>query len=245
MRIGIYGGTFNPIHNTHIEIARAAQKQFNLDRVDFLVAGTPPHKSTSDAIADSNRVSMVQLAIEDEPDFFIDDREIYRPGKSYSYITFQELKKEHPNDELFFIMGSDSLTNFKNWVQPYSISECCTVIAAPRLGDSTDELIHTIHECKNMFDGDFFLIDYTANNISSTTIRKDFYKNTVVRECLSSSVCDYIIEHNLYSEYTYDYDFIKDLDDKMHHELKTGRYIHTVGVANMAYSMALRWDYPA
>ena len=95
MRIGIYGGTFNPIHNTHIEIAEAALAQFKLDTVYFLVAGTPPHKDTAETISDINRLEMVSIAIKDNPKFSIDDRELYRSGKSYSYITMTELKKEH------------------------------------------------------------------------------------------------------------------------------------------------------
>ena len=87
MRIGIYGGTFNPIHNTHIEIAKAALKQYSLDKVYFMVAGAPPHKDTAESISDICRLEMVSLAIKNEPNLFIDNREIYRAGKSYSYIS--------------------------------------------------------------------------------------------------------------------------------------------------------------
>ena len=128
MRIGVYGGTFNPIHNTHIEIARSAKEQFDLDIVYFLVSGTPPHKSTNESISDLCRLDMVRIAIEGMDGYSIDDRELYRAGKSFSYITFTELKKEYPDDELFFIMGSDSLLNFKNWVKPDIISECATIL---------------------------------------------------------------------------------------------------------------------
>ena len=245
MRIGIYGGTFNPIHKTHIEISRAALNQFNLDCVYFLVAGTPPHKSTSENISDMCRLDMVRLAINSDNNFYVDDREIYRAGKSYSYITFQELKAEHPSDDLFFIMGGDSLINFKNWVKPEIISESCTILAAPRLGDSIEQLNQSIFEYKRIFDGDFFLIDYNANNISSSEIREKFYSDLSVRASLLPDIKEYILEHNLYSPYSYDYSFIKNLDEKMQQELKPGRYVHTLGVANMAYSLALRWNYPA
>ena len=163
MRIGIYGGTFNPIHNTHIEIAQAAKKQFDLDIVYFLISGTPPHKNTSETVADLCRYDMVRLAIQDIDGFEIDDREIYRAGKSYSYITFTELHEEHPDDDLFFIMGSDSLINFKNWVKPEIISEYASILTAPRAGDDISKIEQAINECKNIFDGDFFLIDYINN----------------------------------------------------------------------------------
>ena len=139
-RIGVYGGTFNPIHNTHIEIAKVALEQYKLDKVYFLVAGTPPHKNTAESVSDINRLEMVKLAINGQEGLDIDDREIYRAGKSYSYITFSEYHMERPDDEIFFIMGSDSLLNFKNWVKPDVISEYVTVLVAPRFGDDIKQI---------------------------------------------------------------------------------------------------------
>ena len=245
MRIGIYGGTFNPIHNTHIDIAKAALVQYNLDKVFLLVAGTPPHKSTAESVADTCRLEMVKLAIKNENGLLIDDREIYRSGKSYSYITMSELKNEHPNDDIFFIMGSDSLINFKNWVKPDIISKAATILVAPRLGDDIDFLNSAMEECRNLFEGDFQLIDYKANGIASSAIRASFYDNDNIKECLNPKVAQYIINHNLYSKYKYSYDDILRLSEEMKKELKPGRYIHTLGVATTAYALALKWDYPA
>ena len=245
MRIGIYGGTFNPIHNTHIEIAKAALKQFDLDRVYYLVAGNPPHKNTAEDIADMCRLDMVKLAIKDTPGILIDDREIYRSGKSYSYITMEEYKKEHPEDELFFIMGGDSLTSFKKWVNPEIISECATILVAPRVGDDSQKLNEALKDCRNTFKGDFFIIDYKANGLASSTIRQGFYSDESVRDCLQPAVVDYIIQHNLYSQYSYNYDDILRLSEDMKKALKAGRYVHTLGVATTAYSLAVRWNYPA
>ena len=244
-RIGVYGGTFNPIHNTHIGIAKAALSQYKLDKVYFLVAGTPPHKNTADGISDFNRLEMVRLAIKDIPYFDIDEREIMRAGKSYSYITFTEYHNEMPEDEIFFIMGSDSLINFKNWVKPDVISEYATVLVAPRAGDDTATIEHAIFECKNMFDGDFMLIDYKANALASSGIRESFYSSDVNKAEVPDSVREYITQHNLYNKYCYSFSDVIRLDEEMKKELKPGRYIHTIGVANMAYSLAIRWDYPA
>ncbi|WP_405376504.1 nicotinate (nicotinamide) nucleotide adenylyltransferase [Pseudobutyrivibrio sp.] len=245
MRIGIYGGTFNPIHNTHIDIARAALEQFSLDKVYFLVAGNPPHKDTAENIPDACRLEMVKLAIANQPKIAIDEREIYRTGKSYSYISLTEIKKENPTDDIFFIMGSDSLLYFKNWVKPDVISDSATILVAPRLGDDMDVLNDAINECKDLFSGDFFLIDYKANGLASSVIRQDFYTDKSVREWLDSKVEEYIIEHNLYSPYSYHYDDILRLSQEMNKELKSSRYVHTLGVATTAYSLALKWNYPA
>ncbi len=245
MRIGIYGGTFNPIHNTHIEIAQAAKRQFDLDIVYFLISGTPPHKDTSETVADLCRYDMVRLAIEGIDGLEIDDREIYRAGKSYSYITFTELHQEHPDDELFFIMGSDSLINFKNWVKPEIISQYCNVLAAPRAGDDMDKIEQSIHECKNIFEGDFFLIDYIANDIASSSIRNKIRINPDIKKQMPEAVFNYIIEHNLYTQDSYTMEDVMRLDDEMKKELKVSRYVHTIGVAQTAYSLAIRWNYPA
>ena len=86
MRIGIYGGTFNPIHNTHIDIARAALEQFSLDKVYFLVAGNPPHKDTAENIPDACRLEMVKLAIANQPKIAIDEREIYRTRVTHIFL---------------------------------------------------------------------------------------------------------------------------------------------------------------
>ena len=245
MRIGVYGGTFNPIHKTHIEIAKAARDQFKLDRVYFLVAGTPPHKNTAENIADSCRLEMVELAIADIKDFYIDDREIYRCGKSYSYITFTEYKESNPDDDIFFIMGSDSLLNFKNWIKPELISEAATILAAPRLGDDMDEIKSCISEYKNTYKGDFALIDYQANEVSSSFTREHFYDDKEATEHIDKAVSDYILDHGLYRKILLNMDIISELDAEMKKELKPSRYTHTIGVAHMAYDLAIKWNYPA
>ena len=245
MRIGVYGGTFNPIHKTHIEIAVAAMNQYKLDKVYFLVAGTPPHKDTAETVADSCRLEMVKLAIASHKNLYIDDREIYRCGKSYSYITFNEYKRDYPNDDIFFIMGSDSLLNFKNWVKPEIISSSATILVAPRLGDDLDEINDCIKEYKTTFDGDFALIDYQANEISSSFTRAHFYDDDNARSSLDEKVVSYIEDHGLYRSIKLNMDIISKLDAEMKKELKPSRYTHTLGVAHMAYNLAIKWNYPA
>ncbi len=245
MRIGVYGGTFNPIHKTHIEIALTALKQYRLDKVYFLVAGTPPHKDTAADIPDLCRLEMVKLAIQDYPNLCTDEREIYRSGKSYSFITMTEYKQRYSDDEIFFIMGSDSLLNFKSWVKPEIISECATILVAPRIGDDKEAINQALSDCNNSFSGNFSLLDYQANDLASSFIRANYYKDVSVREGLDSRIIEYIYQHNLYSPFKYCYDDVLNLGALMKKELKTSRYVHTLGVATTAYSLALRWNYPA
>lgn len=244
-RIGIYGGTFNPVHNTHLAIAQAAFKQYNLDKVIFLITGQPPHKATNTDIADSCRLDMLRLSISDIPYFEIDNRELYRPGKSYSYITFTELKSEFRSDEMYFIMGSDSLINFKNWVKPEVISDATTVLAVPRMGDSEDDIKEALEYNRQHFSGIFEMVDFIPTSDASSFIRENISKGKEVASILPEKVYSYILDHNLYKDHYYDFNDITSLQKEMKAELKTGRYIHTLGVANMAYSLAIKWNYPA
>ena len=148
------------------------------------------------------------------------------------------------DDDLFFIMGSDSLINFQKWVKPEIISKAATILVAPRLGDDLEELNNAMKECRKVFDGDFELIDYEANGIASSKIRGEFYSNPDVSADMAPQVIDYIKEHNLYSPYNYSYDDVLRLSEEMKKELKPGRYIHTLGVATTAQALALRWNYP-
>lgn len=245
MRIGIYGGTFNPIHKTHIEIAEAAKNQFKLDLVYFLVSGTPPHKDTNESVADLCRLDMVRVAIDGMDGFSIDDRELYRAGKSYSYITLTEIHNEHPNDQIYFIMGSDSLLNFDSWVKPDVISSYATILVAPRLGDDYNLIKEHIFKFNDKYAGNFQLIDYEANELSSSAIRKAISEGKQAPDYMNQAVYDYINMHNLYSKYNYSMSDVMRLDEEMKKELKPSRYVHTLGVAHQAYSMAIRWNYPA
>jgi len=243
-KIGIYGGTFNPIHNTHIEIAKAAYEQFSLDCLYFLVSGEPPHKNTSNSISPFNRLEMVKLNIAKYERFEIDSREIFRAGKSYSYITLTEYKEEHPDDELYFIMGSDSLIQFCNWVKPEVISENAHILVAPRLGDDMSDILEVLSEYRQRYTGKFDLIQYTPNEISSSEIRDGFYSNVSIRDNIDEVVSDYIEQHNLYNV-LYSIEDVNNCTKKVESELKRSRFIHTIGVANTAYSLAIRWNYPA
>ena len=242
-RIGIYGGTFNPIHKTHIEIAEAAYKQFNLSKVVFLLSGDPPHKKIKSGVTAFNRLDMLNIAISDIDYFEIDDRELLRSTKSYSYLTIEEYSREYRDDELFFIMGSDSLLNFENWVNPDIISDHCTILGAPRSGDNIEDINSCINHLNYKFSGKFALIDYAANDVASSSIR-DYLKANRSCENINSSVLDYILAHDLYN-FIYDEADIQRLSANMEKALKKSRFIHTIGVANTAYNLAINYNYPA
>ena len=131
-KIGIMGGTFNPIHNGHIKIAQAAKSEYHLDKVIFLTSGNPPHKR-DEAILDAKiRHIMVKRAISGIDGFEPCDYEVNRTEYSYSVNTLRHFKETMPDDELFFIIGGDSLRDFHKWYQPDEILKLCTLLVYDR-----------------------------------------------------------------------------------------------------------------
>ncbi len=116
-RIGLMGGTFNPIHYGHLLIAENAYEQFQLDEVIFLPTGQSPHKDARQILGAKERMEMIRLAIADNPHFSCSDYEIHKEGISYTYLTVQAFYEQLSDGELFFIMGADSLAYFDSWMR--------------------------------------------------------------------------------------------------------------------------------
>ena len=118
-RIGIMGGTFDPIHIGHLILGETAYHQFQLDKVLFMPAGNPPHKQDRENRAtDSQRVDMVRLAIASNPHFTLSLEEMHKEGYTYTYRTLERLKQQNPDTEYYFILGADSLYTFDDWKEP-------------------------------------------------------------------------------------------------------------------------------
>ena len=126
MNIGIFGGSFDPPHQGHLEVARAAQTHARLDKVLFIPAKKNPLKKETPHAADEFRIEMIQALIESDPLFLIDERELHRPSPSYTIDTIRSLSAEFPQDRLFLIIGSDSLKNLSQWKD---YDKICTLIA--------------------------------------------------------------------------------------------------------------------
>lgn len=133
MRIGIFGGTFDPIHHGHLVIAQTALSELELQKVYFVPAGVPPHKMNENISPAATRLRLVQLAIEDNPAFAISRIEIDREGPSYMAQTLELLRKSlSAEDEMFLILGADNLCEFHSWHQPEKILRLAKVAAYPR-----------------------------------------------------------------------------------------------------------------
>ena len=138
MKIGIYGGTFDPIHNGHIAIAKAVKTELGLDSLIFVVAADPPHKDVSGRTPAPIRLKMVELALENEEGLCASDIEIKRGGVSYTVETLEYFKGQYQGAELYFILGADMLSSFSSWYQPERILEFAKLAAVQRRGQMAD-----------------------------------------------------------------------------------------------------------
>ena len=198
-RIGIMGGTFNPIHTGHLIIAQQTLVELALDKVWFMPAGNPPHKDTP-VIDGELRRRMVELAIEGNSDFELFDYELKKTRPSYSAMTMTELDEAYPENEFYFIMGADSLMDFHKWYHPEVICAHTKLVCADR-NNISDDRLEAEKEClETDFGATIYLIDTPQIEISSSDIRdrlKD--KPSSVRYMLPEAVYDFIIKNHLYS----------------------------------------------
>lgn len=197
-RIGILGGTFNPVHTGHISLAEAAYLQFHLDKVIFLPSGQPYKKEASQVLPGKKRLELVLAAIEDKPYFIASDMEIVRPGKTYTYETLEELHRNNPSDELFFILGGDCLFSIEKWVLPQRIFAACTIIAAVRDDKDRAELENQSGRLKEIFGAKILLLDFEKMQISSTLIRDKIKNGESVQELLHPKTAEIIRKEGLY-----------------------------------------------
>lgn len=196
-KIGIMGGTFNPIHKGHTMIAEEAYRQYSLDKVIFIPNGNPYLKSG--VLSKYIRFEMVKLAISDFPYFDISSIEIDKEGNSYSYETINEIKATG-NIEIYFIIGADSLLYIENWKCPEEIFNNSIILVAKRPGSNDDDLKSKIAYLQKKYKADIRIINVDKADISSTDIRDKVKNNLPVSDILDTKVYDYIIEKGLYKE---------------------------------------------
>ena len=200
-RIGIIGGTFNPIHNAHLFVAECAREQFELDRVIFIPSGESYFKKDQDIPSGEIRYQLVKKATEDNPFFKVSRIEIDRPGDTYTIETLEQLAEMYPGDELFFIVGADTLNIIDKWVRYEDVLRACTILAAVR--DDTDEenLKKRIEELKGMVpQANIETIRMGRIEISSTMIRERVKADKSIKYLLPEACIEYIALKGLYSE---------------------------------------------
>ena len=202
-KIGIMGGTFNPIHYAHLLLAENAREQFGLDRIIFIPSGQPymkVQKEDENVPSGELRYQMVKMAIQENPYFTCSRIEIDRPGKTYTVDTLHELQKMYPGDELFFIMGADSLLSMESWYQFEDIFQMAAILVTVRDDTDEKELTDVITRMKSKYLADIRMVMTGRMDISSTMIREKIKTGKSVRYLLPEDCVEYICLKNLYSQ---------------------------------------------
>lgn len=232
MRIGIYGGAFNPVHKGHIKLAREIKAKANLDKIIIMPSGISPHKG-SDGLAESkHRLEMCRLAFKGD-DYIVSDLEIKRQGKSYTVDTVRELKKQYGDHELFLIMGSDMLLCFHKWYCYEEILSYATICATTRQEDISCESLRQYS--LDTLGKESLIIDFVPFECSSTKVREYISRGEGTDELLSREVADYIKINLLYDS---PYPGYRQL---LREKLDDYRLLHSINVAESAKVLAEKY----
>ena len=214
-RIGLFGGTFNPLHFGHLRAAEEVKEFFHLDKIIFIPARIPPHKTEKAIVAPEHRLNMVKLAIQDNPGFEISDFEIKRDSKSYSIITIEHFQKKLGIDaSLFFLMGMDAFLEINTWkdfAQLFFLTNFI-IMSRPGYHKKVSAELHTLDGNKNFAynsDGNYyihssgnklFFQEITLLDFSSRAIRSRLKGKRSIRYLVPPVIEQYIKKHGLYKD---------------------------------------------
>jgi len=192
-KIGVLGGTFDPIHIGHLVLAEQVREKFQLEQVIFIPSASPPHKTEQGLSPTEDRLEMTKLALEGNPYFFVSDIELKREGLSYTVETLRELKKLYKDSEIYFLTGSDVLNEITTWRNPEEIYKLAKIVIGIRPGfDKFDP--------ENHFAKRSIIVDITGMDISSTQIREKARNGESIKYLVPSKVEEYIKKKNLYTK---------------------------------------------
>lgn len=197
-RIGIMGGTFNPIHKGHIEIAKAAYQQYAMDKILFLPNKNPPHKQGKALAQNQERLDMVRLAICRYPYFELSTIEMEREGLSYTADTLRYLRQRYPDAKFYFIIGADSLHDMKQWRDPEVIFHMADILCAPRFPSTREDDKQCRRELMQQYKACIEFIHMNPIHAASRNILVDLKCGLDVSDVLPDAVYDYICQNHLY-----------------------------------------------
>lgn len=213
-KIGLFGGTFNPIHSGHIKAAEVVQKVFVLDRVLFIPSFIPPHKESEDILSPGLRLKMVELAVGDNPQFIASPIEVEARVKSYSILTLQKINALYPGASVFFILGVDAFLEIDTWKDYEEVMERCFFVVISRKGYNLEDAKKVLNESdtktmytlssneevrNNLLDSHtIFLLPFEAVDVASTEIRERSRKKQSIKGLVPGPVADFITKNKLY-----------------------------------------------
>jgi nicotinate-nucleotide adenylyltransferase len=186
-KIGIYGGTFDPIHHAHLILAREAMETLELEEVVFVPAAMSPHKLAEQPTPAATRLEMLRAALNGEPGFRVDERELHRPPPSFTFDTIEDFRREQPDAQIFYFIGSDNLPRLHTWHRIHDLEKLVQFVVLERGSTPSDSKLLTIRR----------LID-----ISATEIRNRVATGASIRYLVPPAVAEIIQRHQLYKEPT-------------------------------------------
>ena len=219
MKILLFGGTFDPVHNEHVKLVRGGIKELSPDKVVIIPALVPPHKSAA-SVGAHDRLNMAELAFSFDKRIEVSDVEIKRGGQSYTYLTVTRFRELYPDAEIFFLIGGDSFFDFDKWVHPEIIAEKCKIVVVSR-GEFTEKLVTRNSEFEKKYGYKAKILSFNGDFTSSTYIRYCLMLGCGA-ENLPDSVSAYIEKNGLYKGDKY--------FEYLHAHLKEKRLYHTAGV---------------
>lgn len=217
MKIGLFGGSFDPVHNAHIKIAKEAIKQYNIDKIIFVPAKNPPHREKKNLTDPKFRLEMLKLAIKGQKNFVISDFEIKRKRTTYTFEMIKHFKEKFPGDEIFFIAGADSIAELPHWKKGITLLGMCKFIVARRPSVKIVRKYNVL-----------YLKDVNSD-ISSSYIRKNICQNKISK-LMPPAVYSYIRKNYLYLD--------EAIKDYLRKNLDSAKFKHTMGAAAVAVKLA-------
>ena len=197
MKIGIFGGAFNPVHNGHMNLAEIYYRGLELDKLIFIPTAHPPHKSGEALASQQDRLNMLSLAIEDKP-YEVSQIEFQRQGKSYTYDTLTELKKLYSNDTLYLIIGADQFLTFDRWYRYKDILNMAVLCTCAREDEEEKQRIKSFASNLGLGNDEYFLSTEPVLRVSSSQIRTGIMDSEDISSLLPKKVLEYILEKGLY-----------------------------------------------
>lgn len=228
MKIGFFGGSFDPVHSEHKKMALSAARELGLDRLFIVPASLPPHRLGESRADFDDRFDMLRIAF-DGSLAEVSDVEGKRSGASYTYLTAEYFKREFSSAEIFFLVGTDMLLDFPSWKNPDKILDCVTIAVTPRDGEN---LSYALDRYNSRFNKPPIILPYLGKDISSTKIKAYLRLGVPTGDMLDENVKKYIAEHGLYAGDRY-YEYVKN-------RLPEKRRRHTANVIVKALEYAKR-----
>lgn len=249
-KIGIFGGTFDPIHQAHLTLGEIAYRQFGLDEIWFMPSKQPPHKMDKPVSPVEDRCAMVRLATADTPYFTCSGFELGLPGKSYTANTLTTLNQLYPDVQFYFIMGGDSLFALEEWHKPAVVLKQAVILAAVREDHDMFQMQEQIDYLSKKYEADIRLLYMPKMEMSSSEIRRRVRQGKAFDDLVPEPVARYICEHSLYIPGNYGEmkeqavsilpeTTVSEIASGLKATLKAHRYEHTLNVAVLARQLAV------